>query len=83
MLGIYEYSQSLFYMEYSIYIPVLVLWIMGCPFFRNCIWDVTHNKSFGLGWTAINEVRKRIVYMTYDIIVFFLLWMYNVVVYGV
>ena len=26
----------------------------------------TDNKSFGLGLTAINEVYKRIVYMTYE-----------------
>ena len=33
--------------------------------------DATDNKSFGSGLTAINEVRKRIVYMTYEIILFF------------
>ena len=27
------------------------------------MWDATHNKSFGLGLTAINEVPKRIDYI--------------------
>ena len=29
--------------------------------------DATGDKSFGLVLTAINEVHKRIFYMTYDI----------------
>ena len=33
--------------------------------------DATDNKSFGLGLTAINEVRKRIDYILDDIFVFF------------
>ena len=31
--------------------------------FRNCMWDVTHNNSFGSGLTAFNEVCKRIDYI--------------------
>ena len=31
--------------------------------------NATHNNSFGLGLTDINEFRKRIIYMTYEIIV--------------
>ena len=41
--------------------------------------DATHKKSFGSELTAINEVRMRIVYMTYDIIIFFYRWLYDVV----
>ena len=39
--------------------------------------DATHNNSFGSGVTAINKVCKRIVYMNYDIIVFFYQWLYS------
>ena len=41
--------------------------------------DAADNKSFGSGLTAINESRKRIVYMTYDIICFFWGWLYDIV----
>ena len=41
--------------------------------------DANHNKSFGLGLTDINEVSKRIVYIIYDIIVFFYRWLYNII----
>ena len=34
----------------------------------------THNKSFGLGFTSINDV-----YMTYKMVVLFCQWLYNVV----
>ena len=71
MLGLDEYAQSRFYIEYSIYTHLLFLWIKGCQFFRNCVCDETHNESFGLGLTAINKVPKGIVYMYYDIIVLF------------
>ena len=37
----------------------------------NVICNATHNKSFGLRITSMNEVRKDIVYMTYDIIILF------------
>ena len=33
--------------------------------------DAAHNKSFGQGLTAINEVRKRIYNILDDIFVFF------------
>ena len=40
---------------------------------------MTYNKSFGLGLMAINEVHKRIVYMTHEIIfLLFYRWLYNV-----
>ena len=35
------------------------------------MWDVTHNKSFGLVLTVFNEVRKRIDYILGDIYIFF------------
>ena len=71
MLGLGKYSQSWFYIEYSICTHVLVLWIKGCQFFRKCMSDVTGNKSFGLVLTAINELRKRIYYILDDIYFFF------------
>ena len=40
-------------------------------FFINCMCDATHNKSFGLVSTAINEVRKRIYSIPDDIFGFF------------
>ena len=40
------------------------------------MYDATHNQSFGLGLTAMNEVRKRIVSMTYDIMFFFYQWLH-------
>ena len=39
--------------------------------------EATHNRSFGLGLTDINEVRKRIVYLTYNIIDFFYRYLYD------
>ena len=39
--------------------------------FRNCTCEANNNRPFGLGLTDINEVNKQIVYMIYDIIVFF------------
>ena len=33
--------------------------------------DATNNNSFGLGLTAVNEVRKCIEYIIDDIFVFF------------
>ena len=71
MLGLGKYSKSWFYMEYSIYMHVLVLWTNGCQFFRNCMSDATYNKSFDSILTAINEVRKRIDYTLDNIFVFF------------
>ena len=41
--------------------------------------DVTHNKSFALVLTAIKEVRNCIVYIIYEIIVFFCQYFYDVV----
>ena len=34
------------------------------------MWDANHNKSFGLGLTAINEVCKRIYDVLDDVFVF-------------
>ena len=79
MLGLRKYAQSWFYIEYYIYTHILVLWIKGCQLFINCKCDATHNKSFGLVFSAINELRKRIVNMTYDIIFYFYRWLYNIV----
>ena len=81
MLGIGKFSQSLFYIEYSIYTPILSLWIKGCQLFRNCMWDATHNKYFGLGLlTDINELHKRIYYIVGNIFVLFYQWLYDRVV---
>ena len=71
MFGIGEYAENWFYTEYSMYTPVLSLWIKGCQLFRNYMWDATHNKSFGSVLKAINEVRKRIYYVLDNIFVFF------------
>ena len=71
MFGLGRYTQNLFYIEDSIYNHVLFLWIKGCRLFRNCMNNVTNNKSFGSGLTGINEVRKRIDYIL-DNIFFFL-----------
>ena len=71
MFGLGKYDQSWFYIEYSIYTHVLVLYIKGCQFFRNCMSDATNNNSFGLGLTAINEVRKCIDYIIDDKYFFF------------
>ena len=40
--------------------------------------DATNNKSFGSGLPSINEECKCIFYMTYDIILFFYLWLYGI-----
>ena len=72
-------SKGWFYTEYSIYTHILVLWIKGCQLFINCMSNVTNNKSFGLGLTAINEVHKRIYCMLDGIFVFFYQWFYYIV----
>ena len=41
--------------------------------------DATNNKSFGLGLTDINEVRKRIDYIVEDIYFFIYRWLYDIV----
>ena len=40
--------------------------------------DVTDNKSFGLGLTAVNEIRKSIYFMLDGIFVFFYQWFYYI-----
>ena len=79
MLGLGEYAWSLFYIRLSIYSHILVLLTKGYRFFRNCKCDVTHNKSFGSVFAAISEVRKHVVYMTYNIIFFFYGFLYDIV----
>ena len=69
MLGIGKCAQSWFYTEYSICTPTSILWIKGCQLFRNCRCNVTHYKSFGVGLTAINEVRNSIDYILEDIFI--------------
>ena len=71
MLGLGKYGKSLFYVEYPKYTHVLILWIKGCQFFRNCITDANNNNSFGLGLAAINEVRKHMVHILDNLFVFF------------
>ena len=70
MFGIGKYAKSWFYIEYLICTNGLSLRIKGFQFFRNCIWENTYNKSFGLGSTALNEVCKHIGYIL-DYISFF------------
>ena len=41
--------------------------------------DTTHNKSFGLGLTDINEMLKRIYYILDNIYILFYQWLYDVV----
>ena len=43
MLGLVKFSQSGFYIEYSIYTHILVLRIKACQLFRNCMSDATDN----------------------------------------
>ena len=45
------------------------LGIKGCQLIRNYMRDATHHKPFGLGLTAVNEVRRRIVFI-FDNIMF-------------
>ena len=66
-----KYAQIRLYIEYLIYIHILILWIKVCQFFRNCVCNATHNDSFGLWLTAINEVHRRVYYIIDDIFVFF------------
>ena len=57
------------------YTHILFLCIKGYQMFRNFMCDVTNHKPFGFGLTAVNEVRRHIVfnipmivrYTTYDI----------------
>ena len=60
------------------YTHILVLWIKGSQLFRNYMSNATDNKSFGPGLTSINEVRNYIVYLTYDMIIFFWQLLYNI-----
>ena len=71
MLWLCKYSQSRFYIEYSIYTHKLILWIRYCQFFRNYMCDATHNTSFGLGLITINEVHRQIYYNIDNILAFF------------
>ena len=66
-----KYDQSWFYIEYSIYTHVLVLYIEGCEFFRKCMSDATNNNSFGSVLTATNDVGKCIYYIIDGIYFFF------------
>ena len=79
MLGLGKYAQSWFYIEYLIYTHISVLWINRCQLFINFVCIATHKKSYGLLLTGINELRKRLVYITYGIIIFFYIWLYYVV----
>ena len=71
-VGVRPRSQKLIWHKYSIYTHVLILWIKGCQLSRYFKCDVTHQKYFGLGWTALDKVRKHIFYIIDDIII--LLW---------
>ena len=60
------------------YTHVLILQIKVCPFFRNFMCNATHHKSFGLIWTAFNEVRSRIVFIPDNIYLFFYQFLYGI-----
>ena len=79
MLGFGKCAHIWFYIEYSTYTHILVLWINGCQLFRNFMSNATDNKSFGLELTDINEVQKRIDYILDDIYIFFYRWLYDIV----
>ena len=63
--------QSWFYIEYSIYTSILVLWVKGCQLFRYCMCDTIHWKYFNTSLTATNKFLKRIFYIVDDIIILF------------
>ena len=62
-----------------IFIHILILWPNACQLFRNFMWNVNHHNTFGLGWTAVNEVHKRIVVLVDDIFFSFLRCIYDIV----
>ena len=51
------------------YTHELILCINSWKLFRKIICDMMHHKSYDSGITAINEVRKRIVYKIVNIII--------------
>ena len=69
-MGLGKYAPNRFYIEYSIYTHTLTLWIKGSQFFRNCMCDAIHNKSFGSGLTAMKEVHRRICFILDDIFLY-------------
>ena len=60
------------------YTHILFLWTKGCQFFRNFMCDLTHQNSFGLGWTAVNEFRGRILYILDNIMIFLYRCIYDI-----
>ena len=66
-----------------IYTPELGLLVKGCKLFINCMCDATHDKSFGLILTDINEVRNHIYYILDYIFVFLYRYLYDVVMHDV
>ena len=42
--------------------------------FRKLICDMLYHKSYGLGSTSVNEIRKHIVYIIVDKIIFLQQW---------
>ena len=49
---------------------ILILWIKVFQFFIKPVCNVIHHKLFGLRWTAFNELRRCIVHILSDIIIF-------------
>ena len=41
---------------------ISMLWMKGCQLFWKFVCDVTNHKSFGLGLTPVDEIRKDIVF---------------------
>ena len=59
-----------------VYPHILMLWIKSCKSFR-FFCDATYHKEFGLGMTAVIELRER-MYFILDCILFIYLWLYGI-----
>ena len=64
-------DESWFYIKYSIYNHELNLWIKGCQLFRNCMWDVTNQRSCSTVLTYINDVGSHVLYIVDDTTILF------------
>ena len=50
----------------------------GLSFFRKLLCDMTHHKQFGSGMTAVNEVRRRKMFITDHIYILCYRWFYDI-----
>ena len=53
-------TNTSFYIKYLINTQILILSIRGCQLLSNYICDATHNMSYGLVLTYVNQVRKHL-----------------------